>query len=244
MRLSFAVDYFPSLQVSDNFVTWTDLGAQYGPYVETNVALLNRRFYRLNCGGSLSSNYVGFYRVNFAPGYTFLGNHLLLPDDRIRSIFPTVPEGTAVFRFDPEGGYVFQSYYGGTWEGDDPDMRARPGQGLIVYTPVAFSKTFVGEGMWNSAINLPAGFSLVSSALPQSLPLTGTGGLRFPAAEGDTIYQFNSAVGAYEVNTYTGQWEGDFGGATPRPAIGESFFVFKAVPGSWVRQMYPFEFPP
>jgi hypothetical protein len=246
IQLSYNVGFYPSLQISDDLVSWTDLKGPSPPFVDTDSSSLSRRFYRLNCGGSLSSNYVGFYRVNFAPGYTFLGNHLRLPDDRIRTLFPTVPEGTAVSRFDAGiGGYVSLSYIGGAWEGDDLEMRLTPGQGAIVYTPAAFSKTFLGELVLNSTISLPAGFSLINSAPPQSLPLTGAGGMDFPVTEGDTIYQFDAATGGYTVNTYFGgAWEGDSDGRTPTPGVGESFFVFKAVPGNWIRRLGPFSYPP
>jgi hypothetical protein len=87
---------------------------------------------------------------------------------------------------------------------------------------------------------------MASSALPQSLPLTGAPndgipaapvGLGFPVGEGDQIYQFSPATGGYIFNQFIdGAWEGDNAGAAPVPAICESFFVNNAgAAESWNR---------
>jgi hypothetical protein len=233
------------VEVSEDLVAWSAIGFQNSSYTDTNAASLNRRFYRLRCNGFFSPNYVGFYRVNLRAGYNFLGNHLLLPDDRIVEIFPAPPDGTAVYPFDPmSGGYLITQYIspaaGGTgWEGATT-MHLRPGGGVVVYAPSAFSKTFVGEVILNSTNRLPVGYSLISSMIPQSLPLTGIPELSFPVAEGDTIYQFDFATGGYRINQFLlGAWEGDNGGAPPASALGECFFLFREQPGLWIRDIRP-----
>jgi hypothetical protein len=118
-------------------------------------------------------------------------------------------------------------------------MTLAPGEGAFLFAGAAFSSTFVGEVALSSSVPIVRGFQMISSALPQSLPLTGNppAGLGFPIANADEIYQFSNAIGGYVANTYNGAWEGDGNGATPVPAIGESFFFNRttAAAGSWTR---------
>jgi len=233
-----------ALEVSSDLITWSAVATQGSPFVDPTAAGISRRFYRVNNAGLISRNYVGFYRVNFAPGYTFFANQLRPADDRVAALFPNPPAGASVFPFNPvTAGYLVITYYADSgWEGDDVEMRLGPGRGAAIYTPTAFTQTFIGEVVLNHTNELPAGFSLVGSALPQSLPLTGAGGLNFPIAHGDEIYQFNPTTGGYVVNTFLNSgWEGDNEGAAPVPAVGECFWVRKSAPASWVQRInqYP-----
>jgi hypothetical protein len=99
----------------------------------------------------------------------------------------------------------------------------------------------------SSSVSLAGGFSIISSVLPQSLALTGAPndgipaapvGLGFPIANGDEVYQYNAATGAYTANSFVDDaWEGDGGGSPPVPAICEAFFLNRttAPAGSWTR---------
>ena len=227
-----------TLEITSDLATWSPVATTGSPYIDPTAGAVSRRFYRVNCFGSISRNYVGFYRKTFEPGFTLLANQLRPVDDRVVALLPNPPNNASFFC----GAYCGLTYLGGWWEGDNLELRLSPGQGLWFWTPVAFTQTFVGEVVLSSANNLPAGFSLVSSSTPQDLPLTGAGGLGFPVAEGDEIYQFNPEILGYIANTFLGgAWEGDSGGNAPVPAVGECFWVRKASAATWVQTInqYP-----
>jgi hypothetical protein len=188
-----------------------------------------------------SVNMVGYINQSFPAGFSMIANQLnASPDNRVVTLLPNPPEGTAVFQFDTTiGGYVSITFNGGAWEGDDLTMTLAPGEGAFLFAGAPFSTTFVGEVALSSSVPLVPGFQMISSALPQSLPLTGNppAGLGFPIQNGDEVYQFSNAIGGYVANTYNGAWEGDGNGATPAPAIGESFFFNRpqGTAGSWSR---------
>jgi hypothetical protein len=226
-----------TLEISSDLATWSPVATTGSPYIDPTAGAVPRRFYRWNCFGSISRNYVGFYRMNFEPGFTLLANQLRATDDRVVALFPNPPSGASFYC----GDYCSITYLSGAWEGDNVDLRLSLGQGLWFQTPVAFTQTFIGEVVLAFSNNIPAGgeysprgFRLVSSATPQSLPLTGAGGLAFPVAEGDEVFQFNPATGGYIANMFLGgAWEGDNDGDPPVPAVGECFFVRKVSSATW-----------
>jgi hypothetical protein len=234
------------MEISTDLMTWSPVSAGGSPYIDPTASSEQRRFYRLNCFGNISRNYVGFYRMNFGPGYHFFANQLRPEDDRVVALLPSPPSGTAVFcSRSVTGGYCSITYLGGAWEGDDMNMRLSAGDGLVLNAPVSFTHTFIGEVALTSSNGLPAGLSLVSSSVPQDLPLTGVGRLGFPVAEGDEIYQFNRFTGGDTANTFLGgAWEGDGDGHAPVPALGESFWVRKRAPAVWVQTINQYSGPP
>jgi len=189
-----------------------------------------------------SVNMVGYINASVPTGFSMLANQLnATPDNKVVNLLPAPPNNTAVFKFDPaSGGYVSISYLGGAWEGDDLDMTLNPGEGVFISANTAFTATFVGEVQLSSSVPIRQGFQILSSALPQSLPLDGAppAGLGFPVANGDETYQFDRTSGGYVANSYLGgAWEGDGGGAAPVPGISEAFWVNRtqAAAGSWTR---------
>src|SRR5258705_7464824 len=173
---------------------------------------------------------VGYINQAIPSGFSMVANQLNgSPDNKVTTVLAAPSNGTQVFKFNPAtGGYIFIQFVDGALEGDDLNMTLAPGEGVFLSSPGAQTATFVGEVALSSSVPLPAGFSVVSSALPQSLPLTPAppSGLGFPVGNGDQIYQFNPLSGGYIFNQYVdGAWEGDNGGGAPTPAIGEAFFV-------------------
>jgi hypothetical protein len=180
-----------------------------------------------------SVNMVGYINASVPAGFSMVANQLNnTPDNKVTTLFAAPPDGTQVYQFNATTDtYELIQFIDGAWEGDNLEMTLNPGQGVFINPPSAFTATFVGEVQLSSAVGVSAGFSIVSSALPQSLPLSGAppAGLGFPIGEGDQVYQFNPAGGVYTFNQFVdGAWEGDGGGAPPVPAIGESFFVSNA----------------
>jgi hypothetical protein len=180
-----------------------------------------------------SVNMVGYINQSVPAGYSAIANHLNnSPDNRVTSLLTAPPDGTRIYKFNPTtGGFIFIQFIDGAWEGDDTTITLGPGEGAFVFAPSAFTQTFVGEVALSSSVSLPSGFSMVSSALPQALPLSGAppAGLAYPVGEGDRIYQYNPTTGGFIFNQFIdGAWEGDGGGTAPSVAIGESFYAFNA----------------
>ncbi len=188
-----------------------------------------------------SVNMVGYINLKINPGFSMIANQLkATPDNKITTLFGTaLPNNSAIFKFTGTG-YAVDSFIDGAWEGDDLNMTLNPGEGVFSYIPgtTAYTNTFVGEVSVGTTANpIPAGFSVRSSVIPQSLPLTGAppAGLDYPIGNNDSVYQFTGT--GYRVNSYIdGAWEGDNNGQPPVPAIGESFFVFNAgAAKTWTR---------
>jgi hypothetical protein len=113
-------------------------------------------------------------------------------------------------------------------------------------TGAALNVTFVGEVPQGNLSNpVPAAFSIMASEVPQALPIGSTGQagtLEFPAAEGDSIFIFNSATQLYKEN-YT-YFDGigwlsanpdDPGVQGPTIPVATGFFVQKGAAANWTR---------
>jgi hypothetical protein len=193
-----------------------------------------------------SVNMVGYINQAIPTGYTMIANQLnASPDNRVTTLIPAPPNNTAVYKFNPAtGGYDSVTYITGIgWDDGGAgsiNMTLSPGEGAFIFAETAFNNTFVGEVALSSTVPLVQGYSIISSALPQSLPLDAAppAGLGLPVAGGDQVYQFNRATGGYVFDEFiTGLgWSGDSGGP-PVPDIGESFFFNRttAAAGSWNR---------
>jgi hypothetical protein len=177
-----------------------------------------------------SVNAVGFVNVAVPPGYSMIANPLNAATNTIPALFAGVPDGTTIYKFN---GTTFSVNGLDLGEWSDPAQTLLPGEGAFIRNPTAaaFQVTFVGEVMQGSLSNpLPAGFSIKSSQVPQSAALDTV--LGFPAADGDTVYQFSNAQNGYVIH---GLDLGEWSGGVPVPAVGESFFVKKAAAANWTR---------
>jgi hypothetical protein len=97
--------------------------------------------------------------------------------------------------------------------------------------PVTLTVTFVGEvpqGTLTTAI--PAGFSIVSSQVPQEGTAVALG---YTPVGGDQLYFWNETTQRYGISTY----DADFGFDNPLPtlSVGEAFFIRKNAAGTWTR---------
>jgi len=187
-----------------------------------------------------SVNVVGYINKPLPVGFSMVANQLnASPDNKVTTVFPAA-EGLTIFKFDgATGGYQQLAVVDGAWEGDNLDMTVSPGEGVFAYTPTATNITFVGEVQLSSTVAVGTGFSIISSAIPAVLPLSGAapGGAEFPIGEGDVVYQYNPATGGYTQSSYIdGAWEGDLGTDVPAPAVAEAFFFYNAgAAKNWVR---------
>jgi len=192
-----------------------------------------------------SVNMVGYINKQIPQGYSMIANQLnSSPDNRVSTLFPAPPNNTAIYRFNGAG-YDSITYAEGLgWDDGsgtfNATMALNPGEGVFIFAPSAFTQTFVGEVALTSTVNVRPGFQVISSALPQSLPIAGAppAGLGFPIAAGDTVYQFNGA--GYDTSEALDDGAGGvfWNPAPPVPDIGESFFFSGAQAAgnrSWTR---------
>lgn len=179
-----------------------------------------------------SVNSVGYINLSVPVGFSMIANQL---DNGSGNLVPdilSVPDGTVVYKYN-EGtaGYDVNTFLFGSWT--DANMTLAPGEGVFINNSsgTAIDLTFVGEvPQGDLSNNLPQGFSIKSSEVPQNGGLQST--LAFPAGDGDVIFKFDNGTGAYQSSTFLfGSWTP----SEPNINVAESFFVNKATAGSWDR---------
>jgi len=189
-----------------------------------------------------SVNAVGYVNKTLVPGFQLVANPLDAGagNNTVAKLFAGAPAGTTVYKYTGTGfdvnDYDPDTYGAQGWA--DPAQTLVPGEGAFVKLPAGanFTVTFVGEVAQGSLSNpLPKGFSIRSSQVPQSAALDTV--LKFPIANGDFIYQYDTAAKAYVTTDYDTDTYGPQGWATtaPSPAVGEAFWVKKIAAVNWVR---------
>jgi hypothetical protein len=181
-----------------------------------------------------SLNVVGYYNVTVpANGFAMVANQLSTTNNTLKGVIPTAPDGCKFYKYN--AGWTTFTYDelepGWTPNGD---VAFAPGEGGMFRNTTAspLTLTFVGEVMQGSLTNnLPAGYAVVSSKVPQAQTLADMG---LPGVDGDKAYVYNSG---YTTFTYDELEPGWTPGATAGPTIpvGQAFFVRKGAPASWVR---------
>jgi hypothetical protein len=173
-----------------------------------------------------SQNVVGYMNVASPSGFSIIANQLNSTNNTVGSLLPSPANGTILYKFSG-GSLIANNYTFGSW--NDSSMTLNPGEGVIIYNPgSATTITFVGEVKQGTLTTpLPAGFSIVSSQVPQS-GLISTD-LLFPTPNnGDIVYQ----GGSFTARNYTfGSWTG----GEPSLAVGEAVLAYKTQAQSWVR---------
>jgi len=186
-------------------------------------------------GAVFSVNAVGYVNTVVPPGFSMISNPLKATSNTIADLFKGVPFGTQVYLFSNTAGfkiYTNDEDAGGFEAGASTDTLL-PGDGVFIRNSgtAPFTVTFVGEVMQGNLHNaLPAGLSIKSS----QVPLAGTAeDLKLVGGPGDQIYQFSNTTGYY-IATFdedAGGWDKPLHSL----AVGESFFLRKAVAGNWDR---------
>jgi len=180
-----------------------------------------------------SVNAVGYVNLSIPGGFSMIANQFVAPSYKIKDLIPNPPPGTVLYLFSNTGGYDVQTF-------DDLDLVWSPnpnatlnlGGGAFILAPSTFNLTFVGEvpqGTLNTPT--PAGFSILSSQVPQSAPVSTLGLVGEPA---DVVYKFSNTAG-YVVYTFDDLdlvWSPN----EPSMGVGESFFLLKSGPTrNWTR---------
>ena len=135
-----------------------------------------------------------------------------------------MPEGTEVYKL-AGATYDYDLYLDGAWDGGGT-ITLGPGEGAYIFLPAPAALGYAGIPLVGpNAIAIPAGMSIRS-------PPSGLGMALFPAADGDMIFRFVTALNSWNVYVYS---EGAWDPAPPAPAVGESFWVFKTAAALWVQ---------
>jgi hypothetical protein len=233
------------LDYSEDLRTWFPLGPQTSPFIDTNALSRPMRFYRGYDDGAFSPNIAGFHRVSVPAGFSMIADQVgrFSP---VRTLLPTVLDNTQVYKFNRvAGGYDFLTYIDGVgWHDGDAgsmDMTLGPGLGAFIYSDAAATLTFFGDVQRFTFFQIPTGFSVISSPVPQAGPLDlpPPAGLGFPVQDGDEIYQYNPQTRTYRYATYVQGmgWQGETT-TSPYIEVGESFWVHRrGAPGSWTRSL-------
>ncbi|HXT40965.1 MAG TPA: hypothetical protein VN887_13220 [Candidatus Angelobacter sp.] len=206
--------------------------------------------------GVFSVNSVGYVNQTFTKGgFYIIANPLNNGNNQISTVIPNAPDSTTVFRFNSTTGFGDPAVFvqGAGWfnsTGAATDVLA-PGEAFFVQVPntatFPLTITFVGDVPQGTSLSNPVTikankFNLIASQVPISVGLstTGNGGMNFPAADGDTVYQFDGNAQAYKdpISFVQGAgWFNSTGAADPTPAVGEGFFLFSgsSTDRTWTR---------
>jgi hypothetical protein len=183
-----------------------------------------------------SVNAVGYINVTVPPGYSLIANQLKAASSKVSDLLTGVPGGTKIFKFDnAKNAYVVNGYDSDFQAWDSTTMTLDPGEGAFIFNPsktASFNVTFVGEvPQGDVSINIPAGYSIISSKVPQA---GGLDTLGYVPAASDAIFRFDNAKNAYSVYRYDADFQA-WDPGTPSVNVGESFFILKAAAGKWTR---------
>jgi hypothetical protein len=172
-----------------------------------------------------SLNIVGYVNTPLAAGFNLISNPLDNGTNDLNSLFPNANIPDTVYAY--SGGTFQISTFTGSWS---PDLTTVPGGGIFYSATSPYTNTFVGNVLTGNLTNsIPAGFSIISSQVPQSDTLENLG---YPANIPDTAYFYRS--GAYVVSTFVGTWNPDL-----VVGVGEAFWISTASPEQWTRTFNP-----
>jgi hypothetical protein len=191
-------------------------------------------------------NAVGYVNVSVLPGFNLIANQLnRTGGNTLNALFSGVPTESQVFKFNA-GSYVSDIYDGTAWldaeSGNPTTTTLNPGEGAFFYlagsTPQTI--TLVGEvPQGNVGLSLSPGFSLVSSKVPQSVPIDTIG---MPDVLEALFLRYNATTQGYRVSLINdgSDWlDSESGVVTPAtPNVGEGFFIYNpsaTVPIVWPR---------
>jgi len=178
-----------------------------------------------------SLNIVGYVNVTNPPGYRLQANPLNTTNNDVRFLIPAPPTGTTVYK--KAGAGFLSSTYDPDFGGWGDPLVLNPGEGFYVQNPSgsAFVNTYVGEVILDSTNNVPAGYSIRASVVPQSGPIQSA--LLYPPNAGDVIY-FYTGSGFTSFG-----YDPDFGGwfdGEPSPAVGQGFYIYNnTTTKNWIR---------
>jgi hypothetical protein len=178
-----------------------------------------------------SSNVVGYVNIDITTGWNMIANPLDSGNNVLSSLIPNAPYNTSVYKM-VNGAYQITTFDEDEEAWYPEDFTLNPGEGVFINAPEAFAITFVGEVKAGThSVELPAGWSIVSSPTPVAGSLSEIG-LASAVEYNDAVYQFTP--NGYNISIYD-EDEEDWYGDVENIAVGEAFFMKKANASTWTR---------
>lgn len=187
-----------------------------------------------------SINAVGYANVVLKAGrFNLVSNPLGTTAADIPSLFPNMPAGSIAYKYTGVNFLTTLKTAGGTWTTiSGTNMTLQPGEGIFMFVggSTDVTNTFVGEVTTGNLVNnVPTGFSIRSSQVPQAGGVSSLLGLQL--IQNDVVYQFDPVANSYSVHLKTGSGTTQWSGGEPNVSVGEAFWILKT--GSaidWTRQ--------
>jgi hypothetical protein len=175
-----------------------------------------------------SLNIVGYVNVPMIAGFNLIANPLDNGTNDFNSLFANASFGDTIFVWNATAAKFDSSVFVGSW---GPDLITTPGQGVFYQASAAFTNTFVGNVLTGNLSNhIPAGFSIVSSQVPQADNLDNLG---LVGGFGDTVFFWNPSKNGYDSSVYVGTW------SSPVVNVGQSFWYQAGAALNWNRTFNP-----
>ena len=181
-----------------------------------------------------SLNVVGYYNITIPPNsFALIANQLNTTNNTIASLLPSVPPNTQLFKYNGTSwnAYTFDEF-DLVWV-PDGSATLNPGEGAFIKNNSSepLTITFVGEvPQGELTVPIPAGYAVVSSAVPQAGDLPSLG---FPADANDQVFIYTPGTGytSYTFDKFDLVWTP----SDPQVTVGQAFFSRKAAATNWVR---------
>jgi hypothetical protein len=185
-----------------------------------------------------SVNAVGYVNTSLVTGFNLISNPLdnksSANGNSVANLFgDQLVNGGTVYKFNSATSqyqtFNYDSLAG--WPAAATTTLVPPGEGVFVRVGAPITVTFVGDVPTGSlSVSIPAGFSIRASQVPQEGNVTAAP-FNFPAASGDSIYQFlpNQTYNTANFDDLAG-WS-----KAINVKVGEAFFVRTAVTKNWTR---------
>lgn len=238
LRIEAAPGQEVELQSTRDFKSWETAGTVTGrkegaTFSQKHAGNYHALFYRAVTGKHVS-NYLGYLTLELPAGHSLISNPLQSPSMEIAALFPLVPEGTTLNKFNVTTfALVKNTFKRGRWS--DPGQRLNPGEGILFYNPAecASAVRFVGEVPAVSCKSpVHPGTTLRASMLPLSGKLDTD--LQFPIGVGDVVSLYSNHNEKYLEYQYT---ESGWKGGVPMLRPGEAFWIAKNGEATWNQKL-------
>jgi hypothetical protein len=199
-----------------------------------------------------SLNIVGYATVTINPGYNLMANPLSAGTRNGADEIMPILDGEVILTWNGKG-YDYTGYDSGFGGWVDANNNAAqppslpPGKGFFFLNPLAATNvTFVGQVVPGPSstnnIPLPAGYSLIGSALPASVPSITNAPVSLPVIDGMVILTWSGKNYIYTgFDSGFGGWVDANNNATTPPAykIGQGFFFLNNSAATTWKQSLP-----